>query len=53
MDRGMGTWFELLNNPHMIENTELEFEHRTDLSCNKLEWILLPPYIFIESLGGK
>ena len=53
MDRVMGTWFELLNNRNMIENTELEFEHRTDISCNKLEWILLPPYIFIERQGGK
>ena len=53
MDRVMGTWFELLNNPHMIENTELEFEHRTDISSDKLERILLPPYIFIESRGGK
>ena len=54
MDRVMGTWFELLNiNRHMIENTELEFEHRTDISCDKLERILLPAYIFIESRGGK
>ena len=53
MDRVMGTWFELLNNPHMIENTELEFEHRADISSDKLERILLPPYIFIESRGGK
>ena len=53
MDRVMGTWFELLNKRHMIKNTELEFEHRTDTSCDKLERILLPPYIFIESRGGK
>ena len=53
MDRVMGTWFELLNKRHMIKNTELEFEQRTDISCDKLERILLPPYIFIESRGGK
>ena len=53
MDRVMGTWFELLNKRHMIKNTELEFEHRTDISCDKLERILFPPYIFIESRRGK
>ena len=53
MDRVMGTWFGLLNNRHMIKNTELEFKHRTDIYCNKLERILLRPYIFIERRGGK
>ena len=37
----------------MIKNTELEFEHRTDIACDKLERIRLPPYILIESRGGK
>ena len=37
----------------MIENTQPEFEHRIDISCDKLERIPLPPYIFIESRGGK
>ena len=37
----------------MIKNTELEFKHRTDIYCDKLERIPLPPYIFIESRGGK
>ena len=53
MDRVMGTWFELLNNCHMTKNTELEFKQRTDIYCDKLERILLPPYIFIERRGGK
>ena len=53
MDWVMSTWFELLNNRHMIENTQPEFEHRIDISCDKLERIPLPPYIFIESRGGK
>ena len=53
MDRVIGSWLGLLNNHHMIKNTELEFEHRTDIACDKLERILLPPYILIESRGGK
>ena len=54
MVRVMGTWFEFLNDRHMIKNTKLDrFEHRTDICCDKLERIFLPPYIFIESRGGK
>ena len=44
MDKVIGSWLGLLNiNRHMIKNTELEFEHRTDIACDKLERILLPP----------
>ena len=37
MDRVIGSWLGLLNNHHMIKNTELEFEHRTDIACDKLD----------------
>ena len=50
MDRVMGTWFGLLNNRHMIKNTEL---NTADIFCFKLERILLPFYTFIERRGGK
>ena len=50
MDRVMGTWFELLNNCHMIKNTELEFKQRTDIYCDKLERILLPPGISLSNV---
>ena len=53
MDRVIGSWLGLLNNRHMIKNTELEFEHWTDIACDKLERILFPPYIFIGSRGRK
>ena len=50
---GIDSRLGLLNKRHMIKNTELEFEHWTDIACDKLKRILFPPYIFIASRGRK